>query len=146
MITRVFFSGCISLYLYLDYALSNDHYFCSVLVLFNLVYDYSLNIFEFFSSDQTILDSTIHTLWLNKAAEIMLCLAFILELQFSSTFLEIWYHPLNMNMLSLCHVIIRKISAPVVHGSGSGCLPGSVSKNPAQMNYYCDQHPFQLYP
>ena len=42
-------------------------------------------------------------------------------------YLEIKHHPFNVNVLYLCHTLIRKIYALVEYGSGSGCPPEPVS-------------------
>ena len=78
--SRAFLSGCIDLHLYLSHARSNDHYCCSVLGIFLLVSASILAIFEYFSSEQTILDSPTHNLWLNITAEPVLCLIFLLDI------------------------------------------------------------------
>ena len=77
---QYFLSVCIDLYLYLDHAHSNDHYCFSILVLFLLFSAFLLTTFEEFSSEQKILDSPVHTLWINITAENLLCLEFLLEI------------------------------------------------------------------
>ena len=131
-IPRDFLLGCIDLYLYLAHACSNDHYCWSVLGYFFLVSTYLLTIFEDFALEQKILDSPIHTLWLNIKARTVLCMSFLLErpqgyLHFFSASLEIWHHPLNVNVLSLWSALIRKITVLIEYGSVFGCHPGPVS-------------------
>ena len=71
-----------------------DDYFCYVLVLFILVSDFILTIFEEFYSAQTILDSRLYTLWLNITAEPVIFLAFLLELPqyYIQFFPHIWIY------------------------------------------------------
>ena len=79
-IPQYFLSGCIDLYLYLAQTHSNDYYCRPVFGLFLLVSASLLYIFKEFSSEHTVLDSPVHTLWLNITAEPVICLTFLPEL------------------------------------------------------------------
>ena len=102
-IPQSFLSVCIDLYLYLDHSHSNDKYCFSVLKLFLLFYASILTIFEEFSSEQKILDSPVHTLWVNIKAEHVLCLELLLEithyyLRFSP---HLWRYDI-INLIWMC--------------------------------------------
>ena len=63
-----------------------------------------LTIFEEFSSEPTILDFPVHTLWLNVTNESVFCLKFYQSSPnniFKSFFiyLEVWHHPLDVDVL-----------------------------------------------
>ena len=77
-IPRYFLSGCIDLHLCSAHARSNDHYCSPVPGLFLLVSASLLTVFEDFSSEQKILDSSVRTIRLNITAESVFRLTFLL--------------------------------------------------------------------